>query len=103
MSQKLMNGIVIFMAVLLASVPAWSSIPRQLSPGDSGKTITPDMTAVTDDIFKADIILARGGGGGGGGLLGHDENMPLQHTIGEKNSSIRLMTDTIGSGHTNKY
>ncbi len=58
---------VFFLAVLLATVPAWSSTPGHINPAGSGKSLTTDLNTTADYIFKTEIILARGGGGGNGG------------------------------------
>jgi len=67
MSRKMTSALVFILAVLLATVPAWSSAPGPINPADSGKNLTTDLNTTADTIFKTAIILARGGNGGGGG------------------------------------
>ena len=67
MSRKMTSAWVFFLAILLATIPAWSSTPGHINPAGSGKSLTTDLNTTADYILKTEIILARGGGGGNGG------------------------------------
>ena len=67
MSRKMTSAMVFILALLLTTVPAWSSTPGPINPAGSDNSLTTDLTTTADGIFKTEIILARGGGGGGGG------------------------------------
>ena len=74
MSKKIMTAMVFFLAVLLATVTAWSSTPGHINPAGSGKSLTTDLNTAADYTFKTRIILARGGNGGGNGGQGGNGN-----------------------------
>ena len=58
-SRKMTNALVFFLAVLLATVPAWSSTPAHIKPAGSVKVLSMDLNMAADDTFKTRIILAR--------------------------------------------
>jgi len=74
MSRKMTSAWVFFLAILLATIPAWSSTPGHINPAGSGKSLTTDLNTTADYILKTEIILARGGGGGNGGGNGGGDN-----------------------------
>ena len=57
MSRKTASALVFFLAVLLTTVPAWSSMPCHINPADCGKSFTTDLNTAADHIFKIRIIL----------------------------------------------
>jgi hypothetical protein len=63
----MMSAMVVFLALFLTTVPAWSSVPDHFNPADSGNSLTAAQDAAADYTTKTEIILARGGNGGGGG------------------------------------
>ena len=67
MSRKMTSALVFILAVLLTTVPAWSSTPGPINPAGFGNSLTVDLNTATDYTIKTEIILARGGGGGGNG------------------------------------
>jgi hypothetical protein len=67
MSRKMTSAQLLFLALLLTTVPAWSSMPGHFNPADSGKSLTATPDPAADYPIETEIILARGGNGGGGG------------------------------------
>ena len=66
MSRKMMVASVFFLAVLLTTVLAWSSIAGHISPADSAKSFTTDLSTAAAYTFKTEIILASGPNGPNG-------------------------------------
>jgi hypothetical protein len=67
MTRKMTSGLVFILALLLTTVPAWSSTPGPINPAGSGKSLATDLNTTADYTIKTEIILARGVGGGGNG------------------------------------
>ena len=66
MLRKMTGVLVFFLALLLTTVPAWSSMPGHFNPADSGTSFTTDLDTLADYTFKTEIILAQGGHDEGG-------------------------------------